>query len=204
MAPKKIVQYFAARFVLSMFLAFSLLGMLAPQYAQAKADSTSIPELSIFIEQVKNGDAHALRGVYVANVMAYPIVPQPKNDTGFVSEKSNEVTQFSLASRKGNIGLLAHNTLAGESFFNVTYGSIVTLVYGDGSTESFEVETISIYQALPYNRYKNLQTQETVYVTNVFNKAYGGDYHVTLQTCVEMAEDEDWGRMFIIAKPIKH
>lgn len=204
MAPKKIELHFATRFTLSMLLAFSLLSMLAPQRAQAKADSASIPELSIFIEQVKNGDEHALRGVYVAKVMAYPIVQQPKNDTGFVSENSNEVTQFGLATKKGNIGLLAHNTLAGESFFNVTYGSIVTLVYGDGSTESFEVETILIFQALPYSRYKNLQTQETVFANNVFNKVYGGDYHVTFQTCIEMAEDSDWGRMFIIAKPIKN
>lgn len=204
MAPKKIIQHFATRFILSMLLAFSLAGMVAPRQARAKADSAYIPELSIFIEQVKNGDAHALRGVYVPGVMAYTIVQQPKNDTGFVSEESDKVTQFSLASKKGNIGLLAHNTLAGESFFNVTYGSIVTLVYGDGSTRSFEVETIMIFQALPYNRYKNLQTQETVYATNVFNKVYGGDFHLTFQTCVEMAEDSDWGRLFIIAKPIKH
>jgi len=97
---------------------------------------------------------------------------------------------------------LAHNTLAGKFFFNIPQGSQIILVYGNGRTETFIVDQVLMYQALPYGQYRDLQTQEIVYIGALFNTAYSGEYHLTLQTCIESEGDYQWGRLFIIAKPL--
>ncbi len=88
---------------------------------------------------------------------------QPYGYPGFVSTTENVTTQFSMASEVGNIGLLAHNHLAGISFSSIKTNDRVILVYGDGHMESFLVESIQQYQALsplsPYSQFKDLETQ---------------------------------------------
>jgi hypothetical protein len=39
-------------------------------------------------------------------------------------------------------------------------------------------------------------------IGGLFNMAYGGEHHLTLQTCIESQGDFAWGRLFIIAKPL--
>jgi hypothetical protein len=158
--------------------------------------------LETFIESVRNGESGALRGVYLLNVMAYAIVQQPEGDSSFVSEQPADITQFDMASRAGNIGLLAHNTLAGTSFFNILQDSQIVLVYGNGRTATFVVDQILMFQALPNGQYRNLQTQETIGIESLFETAFGGKRHLTLQTCVEGEGNYQWGRLFIIAKPL--
>jgi hypothetical protein len=184
---------------------FCVLALPAPVYA--KDVPNQIPSLSTFIENVKNGNADALRGVYVSDVMALLIVQQPAGQPGFVSSEESVATQFGMAKDAGNIGLLAHNTHAGKFFSEIKQGDQVILVYGDGHTENFTVNSIKQYQALdplnPYSKFKDLETQTTSTAEGVFNRMYRGKHHLTLQTCIDNNGNPSWGRLFIIANPVK-
>lgn len=173
---------------------------------QAQEPENTIPNISSFIESVIDGNPDTLRGIYVHGLMAYPITQQPYGNPGYVSSDANAVTQFSIASEVGNIGLLAHNYLAGADFSGLKAGDVITLVYGDGHTQNFYVEEILQYQATsplsPYSNFIDLNTQEYLTAEGLFNKVYRGDFRVTLQTCIEKDGDLSWGRLFIVAKPI--
>src|SRR5690242_14771321 len=97
-------------FALAIF--FIPLGLI-PRVGYSKS---AIPNFQDFYDPIQNGEVGALRGVYVPNVLALPIVQQPANEPYYVSSQDGEVTQFSAVSRYGNIGLLAHNNLSGKSF----------------------------------------------------------------------------------------
>ncbi len=190
------------KFIFALLMAFVLLlAHAAPALAKA-----NVPNLEDFITSVNNGDANALRGVYVQGVLAYPIIQQPSSSAGFVSMESNVVTQFNMAAQAGNVGLLAHNYLAGKSFSTLAVGNIVTLVYGDGHIEQFEITQIYQYQALsplsPTSKFKNLNTKVIITAEELFNLVYRGDRHVTFQTCIEGAGESSWGRLFVIAEPV--
>src|SRR5688572_15833156 len=90
-----------------------LLGMLLPAETvrafSASPQLGDLPDLLRFVEQVKNGQAGELRGLYVPELFAIPVVQQPVGDHEFISPRHNILTQFSLASRFGSTGLLAHN-----------------------------------------------------------------------------------------------
>jgi hypothetical protein len=179
-----------------------------PSQVYAKAAPNTPPSLNTFIETVKNGDAATLRGVYVPNVMAFVIEQQPAGNPAYVSTADSVVTQFSIATQVGNVGLLAHNTHAGAFFTGIQSGSLIVLVYGDGHTQTFTVQGIQRYQALdpqsPYSQFKSLETQTTLTAEELFNKVYRGDYHLTLQTCIENNGNSSWGRLFIVATPVKN
>jgi len=179
-----------------------------PSQVYAKDIPNTIPQLNTFIKSVKDGNSTAIRGVYVSNVMALAVVQQPTGYANYVSTEESVATQFSIASEVGNIGLLAHNTHAGKLFPNIEQGSLIILVYGDGHTESFMVKSIQRYQALdplnPYSLFKDLDTQTSQTAEELFNHVYRGDYHLTLQTCIENNGNSSWGRLFIVANPVKN
>ena len=166
---------------------------------------TNLPTFAEFSKTVQNGKASELRGVYVPNVLALPVVQQPSNNAGYVSNKEGEATQFRMASQFGNIGLLAHNHLSGRSFSQITVGQDVRLVYGDGRVENFVVTEILSYQALrptsPYSDFRNIHDNKTLTAEQMFKRVYFGDKHVTFQTCIEKEGDLSWGRLFVIAIP---
>src|SRR5215211_27953 len=56
-----------------------------------------------FSNSLENGGTGVLRGVYVTNTLALPIVQQPTGDANYVSGKNAEATQFATASQYGNI-----------------------------------------------------------------------------------------------------
>jgi hypothetical protein len=70
------------------------------------------------------------------------------------------------------------------------------------------VQSIQRYQALdpmnPYSQFKDLETQTTSTAEELFNKVYRGDYHLTLQTCIENNGNASWGRLFIVATPMEN
>ena len=177
-----------------------------PSPVYAKDDPNTLPALNTFIESVNDGNAATVRGVYVSNVMALEVVQQPAGKPGYVSTKASAVTQFSAAAKMGNIGLLAHNTHAGSFFSNIKEGDLIVLVYGDGHLESFKTESILRYQALdplnPYSQFKDLKSQKTLSAEKLFTNIYSGDYHLTLQTCIENNGNASWGRLFIVATPV--
>jgi hypothetical protein len=186
-----------------LFCAFAL-----PVQVYAKEVPNTLPDLNTFIGTVTDGNAGILRGVYVSNVMALSIVQQPTGYPGYVSTEETVATQFGIAAEVGNVGLLAHNTHAGSFFSNIKQGDRIILVYGDGHIESFMANSIQRYQALdplsPYSKFKDLETQTTFTAENLFNNVYRGEYHLTLQTCIDNNDNASWGRLFIIATPVEN
>ncbi len=186
----------------------ALMGLIfRPTSAQALVLPTSLPDLASFSKSVSNGQTGVLRGVYVQDVLAYPIVQQPSYNASFVSNTDGVVTEFTPATQTGNVGLLAHNTLAGKAFANLKLGQQATVIYGDGKTETFVVTKILRFAALsPYSvksEFKNLDTNLTISATQLFSDVYNGPRHLTFQTCIAYNGNDSWGRLFIIAQPTK-
>ena len=162
-------------------------------------------QLEDFVSTVSNGSS-SLAGVYVNGTLAMPIVQQPSGNAGWVSEADDVVTQFGIATKYGSTGLLAHNTHAGAAFFNIESGQEVVVVFGNGETESYRVESIRKFQALqptsPYSDFVDLDSGEKLSATDLFYAVYSGDNHLTFQTCIAQDGELSWGRLFIIATPI--
>jgi hypothetical protein len=178
-----------------------------PIHTQALGDTAALSTFADFSKSVQNGDAKALRGVYVADVFALPIVQQPAGNPGYVSSTDGQLTQFGMASQYGNVGLLAHNHLSGKLFSQLAVGQEVRLVYGDGKTEVFVISEVLHYQALqptsPYSSFRNMDQKDDAILTaeQMFKRAYSGDRHVTFQTCLDAYGNASWGRLFVIATP---
>ena len=203
MAPKFIRSFFLVSIVLSLLSALVPSGSV---YAMAaEANVPSLPSLETFAELVKSGQAGELRGIYIHDVLAAPIVRQPKGLEEFVSPWHNIVTQFGLASNYGSIGLLAHNYLAGEQFALLEPGQEIHLIYGDGQIYSFTVSEVLHYQALDpastSSSFVNLDNQESLTYSDLFTKIYNRPGQVIFQTCISAGEDFAWGRLFVIAEP---
>ena len=179
--------------------------ILSPVNVRALGNDPVLPDFWEFIKSVQNNQANILRGVYVPNVLAFPVVQQPAGKAGYVSLLDGEITQFSMPSQFGNVGLLAHNNLAGRFFSQLAAGQEVRLVYGDGHVEYFVIVQISKFQALdptsPYSTFRDLANAERLTAEQLFNKVYRGDHHVTFQTCIEANGEASWGRLFVIAMP---
>ena len=205
MAPNNLAVH--RKFIIICIVALLLLATPMQALAQgnpAEGDN-ALSNYFSFVKSVKNGQTGVLRGVYVSDVLALPIVQQPVRHPEFVSENYDEVTQFNMANQMGNVGLLAHNHLSGETFFNLLPGQEVRLIYGDGRVESFIISQILRYQALdPYNAnsdFRDLETNTVLTAEELFRNMYRGNRHITFQTCIETNGDPSWGRLFIIAEP---
>jgi hypothetical protein len=177
-----------------------------PIYTRALGNVVSLPALADFSKSVQNGNAKELRGVYVDDLFALPIVQQPSGSPAFVSTNDGEVTQFGMPAQYGNIGLLAHNHLSGKFFSDLAVGQQVRLIYGDGKIETFMISDVLRYQALqptsPYSSFRNMDnTEETISADQMFRRVYLGDRHLTFQTCIDAYGNSSWGRLFVIAVP---
>ena len=175
---------------------------------EAVSDNTvSLLPLDTFVEFLTNGEADQVVGVYVEDAFAQKVVQQPADDAGYVSPFNNQITDFAMVSKMtGNIGMLAHNYLSGELFFDLVPGDVIHVVYGDGTIKSFSVDRLESYQALSphsvYSDFVNLDTQEKLSATQLFERVYGGSYHMTFQTCIREGDEFSWGRLFVIATPL--
>jgi hypothetical protein len=175
--------------------------------AEQNTPENSLPIFDQFIQDLKNDRKDQVVGLWVENVMALRVIYQPSTKPGFVSTEDETATYFLYPWNKaGNHGLLAHNYLAGRYFFNVKVGDVVTLIFGDGNYEDFEVTEVKEFQALqpdsPYSDYIDLVSGEQMTVSNVFIEIYMGDFHTTLQTCIANGAETEWGRHFTIAPPM--
>ena len=189
----------------TLLVAFLISLFYNPLSTKALGSVVTLPSLADFSESVQNGKADVLRGVYVNDVMALPVIQQPYGNAGYVSNTDGEITEFRMASQYGNIGLLAHNHLSGESFSELAIGQEIRLVYGDGKTQSFLITEVLQFQALqptsPFSSFRNLEKDETLTAEQMFKRVYLGDRHVTFQTCIESNGNSSWGRLFVIAVP---
>jgi hypothetical protein len=200
---KTFVIIIAAAFLLTAFSPVST------AHADTLSDQVFLPTLIDFSASVNNSNANQITGVYVQNLMALPVVQQPSGQAGYVSTSADTLTQFAAASKYGTTGLLAHNYLAGANFFNLSRGSIITIVYGDGHTKYFSVSAIKQYQALspssPYSQFINLSNPGVTLSSNdLFYETYGLGNVLILQTCIAKGNESSWGRLFVIAEPIEY
>jgi hypothetical protein len=190
------------------FLVFSLVTgffLNSPTHPTIRNPENTVPDFASFSRSVQNGEANTLRGAYVPDLLAVPVVQQPKDQPFYVSNRDGELTQFAAVSRYGNTGLLAHNLLSGRLFSSLTIGQEVRLVYGDGKVEYFVVAEILRFQALQpesvTSSFRNLDQDEVLTASAMFNRAYTGKRHLVFQTCIEANGNASWGRLFVIAVP---
>ena len=97
-----------------------ILGMV-PIRAMALGGDSHGWERSAFLQfarSVKTGEDR-VTGVIATDLFEFPVVQQGDSAT-YVSKAEDTLTQFGMAARFGNIGLLAHNYLAGKNFFKLT------------------------------------------------------------------------------------
>ncbi len=168
--------------------------------------ANNLPALEAFIPQVIDGQAGSVRGLYIPGLIALRIVQQPDGQYDFISYEEDTATQFQSPSLFGVIGLLAHNFLSGRSFFQIVPGELLTIVYGDGQTEAFQVAEIHDYQRLAeldlHSDFQDLANNQTLSADQVFQYYYQGQRHLTLQTCLEKDGNWNWGIRMITALPV--
>jgi hypothetical protein len=161
--------------------------------------------LEDFIQQVKNGSAQEITGLYVRDLFSYPVIQQPVNQPAYVSGTADRVTQFEMASAFGSLGFVAHNTLAGMMFPEIKTGYLISVIYGDGHFTRYQVKQIRRLQAVqptnPYSAFIDLANQQSLSVEDLFYQTYGVKDQLILQTCISYQGVESWGRLFIVAVP---
>lgn len=167
------------------------------------SDTSALPAFDQFVQDITNGNGSQPVGVYVEGQFQYPIVQQPSNDPAWVTSNFGEVTEFRIVRQHtGNEGLIAHNYLAGGSFYSLQPGDVAELIMGDGSVVEFEIYEIHSFQALSPNSalsdFLNLDTGEKLTASDLFYRVYGGDMTLTFQTCINRDNISTWGRTFII------
>jgi hypothetical protein len=205
---------------LSLFITALVIGLgaLFTAYAPALASpvvaqrpllsrTSKLPSFKRFVAAVRNGQEGVVRGVYIPGVLALPVQQQPVDDVVYVSPDPDAVTQFRLAASYGVTGLLAHNYDAGALFFELKSNQPVRIVYGDGLVKHYAVAGIYRYQALEprgiQSDFLNLDTGILESVEQVFSQMYTGEDHVTFQTCIAKDGLLTWGRLFVVARPIR-
>jgi hypothetical protein len=199
-SPPKSVSADANTFSHQVFLPFLTNGNSNNSNSQPE---DNFPSLIQFVDTVKNGE-NKIVGVYIDNLMAKPVVQQPQGNYEFISSDPNTITQFMLTT-PGVVGLLAHNHLAGKSFFEIKPGDRVFIIEGNGLVSEYQVSEIDSFQVIKtdgVSKYLNVHTSEMLDAGQLFAKFYMGEPHITLQTCIAKDGDPAWGRLFIIAVPV--
>lgn len=168
------------------------------------------PNLSSVISsgENENKEAGVLSKISIDNLVTLGIVRQPFGNSTFVTPVSGYVTEFQTASNYGTIGLLAHNYLAGQYFFQISSGQRITLTYRDQTIKSFVVTQIQQYQALTPNstssNFIDLNSGNLLTASQLFRKIYKEQTgNLVLQTCIYADQNPSWGRLFIIAEPFE-
>jgi len=188
---------------LNLFLFLSLTISVFP--ARATELSASTPNLTSFVDSVKDGQAGILRGVYIQGLFALRVVQQPPNNPAYVSASQGVVTEFHSAKDVGNFGLLAHNYLAGKDFHLLSKNQEVYVIFGDGKIEKYRVKKILRYQTFEpkstTSNFIDLDSGERLSSTQLFAIVYKGARHLTFQTCIDKDGELSWGRLFVIAEP---
>lgn len=174
--------------------------------APAIAGASTYESLQEFIAVVKNGQSNQVVGIYIPGVLALPVGQQPINNAGFVTRNPGETTQFAMASKYGTVGILAHNDLAGKTFYDIQLDQYAIVVYGDGRLEYYVISDIQQYQALSptstFSDFVNLDgSNEHLTAGELFTRIYTPGNRLVLQTCLEAEGNASWGRTFFIAEP---
>ncbi|MFP3854981.1 MAG: hypothetical protein ACLFWD_11875 [Anaerolineales bacterium] len=178
------------------------------QAVQTAAGPSTFTALSDFAGMLPQGDSDIPVGVYVPGILAYEIHTQPALDPGYVTSSEGAVSLFRQAQQHGTTGLIAHNYLAGELFFNLGVGQEVVILKADGARQRYRIESIRRLQALspwsPNSNFVDLDREGHVMTAlELFNQIYHGSDRVIFQTCIEYEGNPVWGRLFVTATPIE-
>ncbi|MEK7784662.1 MAG: hypothetical protein AAB658_04425 [Chloroflexota bacterium] len=172
---------------------------------EEEAPETTPSALDEFAAEVSDGQAGVVRGVYVAGTLALRVHQQPETNPFYISLAPDAATQYRYAAYTNAIGLLAHNYLAGSSFFHLSVGQEVWIIYGDGARQGYVVTEVYRYQALQPNSRRSeladLASGEVLSSAQLYDRVYRGEHHVTFQTCIQENGVSTWGRLFVIARP---
>ncbi|MHB0987508.1 MAG: hypothetical protein ACYC3P_02450 [Bellilinea sp.] len=186
----------------------AIIPVTGPSLENAETASSAVAALAPFAASVAvSGNPYQVAGIFAGGIFAAPIVQQPASAPGFVSTQPEAATQFGMVAQYGAVALLAHNYLLGEKFFAVETGKILSLVYGDGRTQTYRVKEVLKYQALspnsPYSDFVDLNDPNgaRISVETLFYKVYTQSDTLVLQTCIEANGEPSWGRLFVIAQP---
>ena len=175
------------------------------QFAPPQTGLPLPPALTEFASTVENGQAGVVRGVFVDGLLALPVLQQPPGDPAYVPPEEGLSAQFQTAIQNNVTGIIAHNYLSGELFFDLTPGQLAFTVYGDGRVQAFQVQEIQQFQKLTPNNllsdYIDLQTGEELSSTDVFNRVYSEPGTLVFQTCIEKDGEWSWGLFFVLATP---
>jgi hypothetical protein len=170
--------------------------------------NTEMVSLDEFIGSVTENKNDALAGIYIPGQLALPVLQQPSGKISYVSTRNDVVTQFSLATQYGSIGLLAHNFLSGKKFFDLHEGMEISLVYGNGKIDHYRITMTESYQALSpesvYSDFMNMADEKGAKLTSaqLFQHIYSAHNRLVLQTCIAGEKSMSEGRLFIIAEKI--
>ncbi|MCD6355706.1 MAG: hypothetical protein J7L66_00350 [Anaerolineaceae bacterium] len=155
--------------------------------------------------KLKKRPIQEISGVYFGKNRFLRVVDQPSNNPAFVSNISNTATNFQMASKYGNIGLIAHNYLGGRFFEDLKIGDDIHVMDGFGHTKIYRVKEIIRYHAVNprsiRSNFIDLKNNRLYSANDVFKRVYKGSHHLVLQTCIKRGKNEEWGRKFIIAYP---
>ena len=173
---------------------------------EEEAPETTPSALDEFAAGVSDGQAGVVRGVYVAGTLALGVHQQSETNPFYISLAPDAATQFRYAAYTNVIGLLAHNDSSGASFFHLSLGQEVWIIYGDGARQGYVVTGVYRYQALqPDSRrsqFADLASGEVLTSAQLYDRVYRGGRHVTFQTCIQENGLAAWGRLFVIAEPL--
>jgi hypothetical protein len=166
------------------------------------------PNLPSITGSDENKEAGILSKISIENLVTLGIVRQPFGNSAFVTPVPGYVTEYQTALNYGTIGLLAHNYLAGQYFFQISSGQRITLTYSDQTTKSFVVTQIQQYQALSPNSassdFIDLNSGKLLTASQLFRKIYKDQTgNLVLQTCIYADQNPTWGRLFIVAEPVE-
>lgn len=135
----------------------------------------------------------------IIGLLRLAVAPQ-NGDPMLVTTDPNQVTLYETAYDAGVIGLLAHNHLAGETFYQLEPGDRLYLDH-----TAYQVHEVIQYQTLNPYEFLDLSTGEILTGEEAIQAIYldQADGTLVLQTCLEKYGDPDWGLAFWIASPIR-
>ena len=176
------------------------------QSAAAPVALETYPGLGQFAASTINGIPGDVVGIYVRDIMALPVQQQPPGDPSYVASEHNLLTEFTMPKRYGAVGILAHNYLSGSRFSQLTPGTEIVVVFGDGRIARYTVTGSESYQALDPNSpvsdfvHPSDPTRRVLTSSEMFQRVYTRPNQIVFQTCVEAFGDPSWGRIFITAE----
>jgi hypothetical protein len=138
-------------------------------------------------------------------LFSFSVVPQPPGHPDYISDRGDVLTRFQLAEKRGALGLLAHNDLAGKTFSGLKPGNLLVVRYQGGGRNVFRVVSRKRYRALspesPYSAFLDLETERVLSAAELFRRIYDEKDRLVLQTCLEKGQLKTWGRLFVVAEP---